>query len=241
MLNLLKKFFRKRKATCSVVIVAAGSSNRMKGTDKILYELGQEPLIAHTIRAFQINNAVKEIVLVTRNDLVKILKSICEDKEFHKVTAVISGGDNRVQSVMNGLNNVSKDCGYVAIHDGARPFVTQQIITDTIAFAAEYHAAAPAVAVKDTIKVAQGNIVKETPNRADLFAVQTPQIFDFDLLRGALGTAIKNNTPITDDCSAVEAMGMSVYLTKGDDENIKITTPTDLILAQAIWEGRQKT
>jgi len=240
MLRLVKKFLAKRNANCSAVIVAAGSSQRMNGTDKILYKLGEEPLIVHTIRAFQAHKSVAEIVVVTRQDLIDTLIELCQKSGFDKVKAVVPGGSDRCSSVMNGLDAVSSDIPYVAIHDGARPFVSGEIITETLEKAGEFHAAAPAIPVKDTVKVAMSHIVKETPNRASLFAVQTPQIFDFDLLRGALVKATSENYSITDDCSAVEAIGMSVYLTNGSDENIKVTTPTDLLLAQAIWERRKQ-
>lgn len=240
MLNIITKLLNKRKSTCSAVIVAAGSASRMKGTDKVLYQLGTDPLIVHAIRAFETHERINKIVVVTRSDLISDIRQLCQDHAFHKVLDVIEGGGTRPESVMRGLDRLAEVSDYVAVHDGARPFVTKEIISNTIDKALEYHAAAPAVAVKDTIKVAVSHLVKQTPDRSDLFAVQTPQIFDFDLLRGALIKAQESHTPITDDCSAVEALGMSVYLTDGSDENIKITTPTDLVLAQAIWEGRKR-
>lgn len=238
MMKLLKKLIKKKSATCAAVIVAAGTSSRMMGTDKILYPLNGEPLIAHTIRAFQAVPEITQIVVVTRAELLDEMKSLCDQYAFDKVTEIVAGGENRIESVMNGLDRVSKNTQYAAIHDGARPFVSETIIRNTVGKAMEYHAAAPAVPVKDTIKMACGHIVTHTPDRSLLFAVQTPQVFDYDLLRGALSKAVKEKTPVTDDCSAVEAIGMSVYLTEGSDENIKITTPTDLILAKAILESR---
>ena len=154
--------------------------------------------------------------------------------------AIAEGGMTRVHYVMNGLSHVSNKNGLVAIHDGARPLVTPEIIDDTISKAVTYHAAAPAIPVKDTIKTAQNHIVTATPDRTSLFAVQTPQVFDYDLLRGALQKALETNTAITDDCSAVEALGMSVYLSRGSEENIKITTPLDVTLAEAILQRRKQ-
>ncbi len=237
MLKLLKKMIKKHTATCATVIVAAGSSTRMQGTDKILYPLDGEPLIVRTVRAFQHHGKIDQIVIVTREELIDTMKSLCTDHGLDKVTHIVPGGTTRMESVMKGLSLIKKESAYVAVHDGARPFVSEKIITDTIEKAVEYHAAAPAIPVKDTIKMATGHIVTHTPQRSSLFAVQTPQIFDVDLLRAALTKAIKDDTAVTDDCSAVEALGMSVYLTEGSDENIKITTPTDLILAQAIGKG----
>lgn len=231
--------FRKKANFCSVVIVAAGSASRMKGTDKILADIGGKPLIARTLEVFQRCSSVQEIIVVTRENLVEQMNVICRDNGITKVQSVVPGGASRPESVMLGLNQVSKQTTIVAIHDGARPFVTAEIVEETIEKARKYHAAAPAIPVKDTIKRAQNHIVTDTPDRSSLFAVQTPQVFDFDLLRGALKRAMDQNLTVTDDCSAVEAMGMSVYLTQGSDENIKITTPTDLILAQAIWNSRR--
>ena len=237
MLHFTKK--KKKHYACSAVIVAAGNASRMQGTDKILYPLGGLPLISHSLKLFQAHAYIQEIVVVTRADLIETITDICKSNGFSKVICVVEGGNSRAESVMNGLDQL-KNAKYVAIHDGARPFVTEDIISSTVEQAAVYHAAAPAVPVKDTIKVARNHIVTDTPDRSTLFAIQTPQIFDYDLLRGALTKALQDKAPITDDCSAVEAIGMSVYLTDGSDENIKITTPTDLILAEAIWNRRHE-
>lgn len=237
---MLKHLFKKETVKCGAVIVAAGSSNRMQGTDKIMALLHQEPLIVHTVRAFQENPLVHEIVLVTREDLLTPISQLCQKNNFNKVTMVVTGGQTRPQSVMKGLDHLSKDITYAAIHDGARPLVGQEVITNAIEAAQKFHAAAPAVPVKDTIKVAVNHIVTKTPDRSTLMAIQTPQVFDFDLLRGALQKAIDEELPITDDCSAVESIGMSVYLSQGSDENIKVTTPVDLVLAEAIINNRRQ-
>ena len=240
MLRALKKLTNSKHPGCAAVIVAAGKSSRMQGVDKILSTLGGEPLIAHTVRVFQDCPLIDEIVIVTREELQSQIGRICQQRGFDKVTMIVPGGETRVHSVMNGLSHVSKKTKLAAIHDGARPFVTEEIIVRTIHKAQRLHAAAPAIPVKDTIKAAENRIVTDTPDRSKLFAVQTPQIFDFDLLRGALQKALDENLSITDDCSAVEAMGMSVALTEGSDENIKVTTPMDLILAEAIWKNRSQ-
>lgn len=241
MLNdLLRKWKIRPDPTCSVVIVAAGQSSRMQGTDKILTPLDGQPVICHTIAVFQNSPLVKEIILVTREELLETLQDQCRLRGYDKVTSVVKGGADRICSVMNGLDHVTKKSGLVAIHDGARPLVTAEIIEETLRQAARYHAAAPAIPVKDTIKATEGNLVTETPDRTKLFAVQTPQIFDFDLLRGALKKAMDENLPVTDDCSAVEALGMKVFLSMGSEENIKITTPFDLVLADAIVHRRKQ-
>ncbi len=240
-MNKLFKLFENRKVKyCSAVIVAAGSSSRMKGEDKLLLDLCGRPVIWHTIRLFQTCPLVNEIVIVTRPDLQGYIRSLCAAHSFDKVKAVVEGGSTRAHSVMRGMDQVSQKAGLVAIHDGARPLASQDVIETVIRRAAEYHAAAPAIPVKDTIKIADRHIVTQTPNRATLFAVQTPQVFDYDLLRGALQKALSEELPITDDCSAVEDLGMSVYLSEGSEENIKITTPMDMILAEAIYKRREQ-
>lgn len=241
MLKKLLEFANKRKnSRCAAVIVAAGQSSRMKGEDKILAELLGKPVIERSIEAFQNCPSVDEIIVVTRKDLLGYIRSMCGARGFKKVKAVVEGGCSRVDSVMRGLDHVSENVGLAAIHDGARPLVTPEIIEKTIGKARLYHAAAPAIPVKDTIKVTKEHFVVNTPDRSALFAVQTPQIFDYDLLRGALQNAIDKELPITDDCSAVETLGMRVYLTEGSEENIKITTPMDLILADAILKRREQ-
>lgn len=219
---------------CGVVIVAAGNASRMKGIDKALAELCAEPVLAHTVRAFQECPVIKEIVVVTREDLLPAVAELCKD--FSKVTAVIVGGADRSASVQNGLNALSRKVRLAAIHDGARPLISQEVIDRTVRAAHTYGAAAPAVPVKDTVKRVQGGLVAETPDRSSLRAVQTPQVFDIDLLKGALEKAQAEGAPITDDCSAVERLGMSVFLTEGDESNIKVTTPLDLKIAAALME-----
>ena len=220
--------------TCGAVIVAAGSATRMGGIDKVMAQLGGEPMIRRTVRAFQDCDAVSEIVVVTREDLILPITSLCA--AMPKVIAVVAGGKSRQESVHLGLNALSGKVRLAAIHDGARPLVTWQVIDRVIRAANTYGAAAPAIPVKDTIKVVQGGVVKQTPDRATLFAVQTPQVFDFDLLRGALKKAQTEKVQVTDDCSAVERMGMAVKIVEGDERNIKVTTPLDLKIAELLLE-----
>lgn len=238
--KLIHQFKKRKGGSCAAVIVAAGQATRMHGEDKILLELDGRSVIDRTIELFQNSKMVTEIVIVTNTERMGYIRSLCNAKGYSKVLAIAEGGMTRVHSVMNGLSHVSNKNGLVAIHDGARPLVTPEIIDDTISKAVTYHAAAPAIPVKDTIKTAQNHIVTATPDRTSLFAVQTPQVFDYDLLRGALQKALETNTAITDDCSAVEALGMSVYLSRGSEENIKITTPLDVTLAEAILQRRKQ-
>lgn len=222
---------------CGAVIVAAGTASRMGGIDKVLAELHGEPLLIHTVRAFQNCDAIKEVVVVTRSDLLQKIGDLCIP--FPKVKAVVIGGADRSQSVKNGLNALSDKVRLVAVQDGARPLITETVIDRTVRAAHTYGAAAPGVPVKDTVKIVRGGVVKSTPDRSTLQAIQTPQVFDLDLLAGALEQAKKDKANITDDCSAVERLGMSVKIVEGDEKNIKVTTPMDLLIAEKLLEERQ--
>ena len=219
---------------CGAVILAAGSASRMGCIDKVMAPLGGEPMIARTVRTFQECDAVSEIVIVTREDLILPITNLC--KGCDKVKAVVSGGKSRQESVGKGLNALGKDVKLAAVHDGARPLITWQLIDCCIRAANTYGAAAPAIPVKDTIKTVEGGIVVNTPERAKLRAVQTPQVFDIDLLKGALLKAYQDGAEVTDDCSAVERLGMKIKIVEGDEKNLKVTTPMDLKIAQMLLE-----
>ncbi len=219
---------------CGAVIVAAGSASRMGGIDKVMAPVGGEPMLVRTVRAFESCGAIREIVVVTRPDLIAQVTELTA--AFSKVQAVITGGSSRQESVAAGLSALSAKVKLAAIQDAARPFVTGELIDRTVRAAERYGAAAPAIPVKDTVKVVSGGIVQSTPDRSTLRAVQTPQVFDRDLLTGALGKAKQEGAEVTDDCSAVERLGMSVRMVTGDERNIKITTPLDLKLAELILE-----
>lgn len=219
------------------VIVAAGSAARMGGIDKVMAPLQGEPMIVKTVRAFQECDAIREIVVVTREDLLVRVMGLCHG--FDKLTMVVVGGESRQESVENGLRALSDKVELVAVHDGARPLISWQVIDRTVRAANTYYAAAPAIPVKDTIKVVIGGVVKQTPVRRQLQAVQTPQVFDIDLLKGALKQAKEDGVELTDDCSAVERLGMSVKIVEGDERNLKITTPLDLKIAELFLEETQ--
>ena len=206
-----------------------------------MLDLADVPVIVHTLRALNNCPSIHEIVVVTREDLLVPVSRLCAEYLLTKVRKVVVGGAPRSQSVYMGIREVSEKAKLIAIQDGARPLVTQEVLNEVIQTAAKCGAAAPAIPVKDTIKQAENGIVTDTPDRATLFAVQTPQVFEADLIRAALHKAVDEDLPITDDCSAVELLGMKVTLTRGSDENIKITTPADLVLAEALlqWRGTQ--
>ena len=222
---------------CGAVIVAAGTASRMGGIDKVMAPLENEPMIVRTVRTFQNCDAIKEIIIVTRADLIPKISSICG--KFEKVKAVVVGGKDRAESVRNGLGMLSNKVKLVAVQDGARPLITDAVIDRTVRAAHTYGAAAPAIPVKDTIKVVEGGIVATTPDRNTLKAIQTPQVFDFDLLKGAMKKADQDGAAITDDCSAVELLGYKVKIVEGDERNIKVTTPMDLKIAEMLLEERK--
>lgn len=230
---------KKKELFCSAVVVAAGNAARMGGIDKIIAPLGGEPLLLHSLRALEDCVLIREIVVVTRNDLIVDIGNLCREFSMGKVSKVIVGGDTRMKSVFAGVGEISPKAQLVAIHDGARPFPGQELLEQVILRAAECGAAAPAIPVKETVKRAQNGLVVETLDRSELFLIQTPQVFEKSILLAAITKALKEKVSLTDDCAAVERMGMTVALTQGSEENIKITTPADLMLAEAIWEGRE--
>lgn len=222
---------------CGAVIVAAGSASRMGGIDKVMAPLGGEPMILRTVRAFEDCEAVKEIVIVTREDLMGPIAELCSG--FTKIRSVVQGGSSRQESVKLGLLALSKEVRLAAVHDGARPLVSGELIDKVIRAAHSYGAAAPAIPVKDTIKIFEGGFIAATPDRSTLRAVQTPQVMDRDLLLGALEKAEQEGTALTDDCSAVEHIGMRVRLVEGEERNLKVTTPLDLKIAELLLEEKK--
>ena len=206
--------------TVAAVIVAAGASRRM-GFDKLAYPLDGGTVLEKSVRAFDTHPAIDEILLVAGENAPQaaLLAAACA-----KPAKTVAGGATRVQSVRAGLDAVNAE--YVAIHDAARPFVTPQVIWDALEAASETGAAAPAVPVKDTVKVAADGLVVETPAREKLYAVQTPQCFRTALYRQVLAQVCCD--AVTDDCSAFELAGLPVRLTQGDYANYKITTREDL-------------
>lgn len=227
---------RKLPAVCAI-IVAAGSSRRMGGENKLLLSLGGQPVLAHTLCAFQKCPAVRDIVLVCREEDILPYSELAQAFGVDKLRTVTRGGDTRTASVLAGAAASPEDSLLVAVHDGARPLVSEAVITEAIAAAAEHGAAAPVVPVKDSIKRIENGVIAADVPRDTLAAVQTPQVFRRELLLRALHQAAQSGRTYTDDCAAVEAIGQTVRATHGSYENIKITTPEDIAVAEAFLDG----
>lgn len=237
MSGLSDKIRAARVPFASAVIVAGGSGSRFGG-DKLAAELGGMPVLARTLLRFEEAPLVKEIVIAAREDAIPAVVNLCREYRITKAVNVVPGGETRLLSSLNGVLTTSKKAQIVAIHDGARPLVADKIIEDAIWNAHLHLAAAPAVPVKQTVKVARDRIVVDTPERSSLFAVQTPQCFQRDLILAALTAAAETYPDVTDDCMAVERIGGQIWLTDGDEENIKITTPLDLAIAELVLKRR---
>jgi len=213
------------------VIVAAGTSQRMGGLDKVFVQLGDRPVLARVVETFQKCDSIDQIVIVLADSNLKQGEQLANDLSWSKVSAICPGGERRQDSVIAGLNRLSQ-VDWVVIHDGARPFVTAGLIEQGLETAVETGAAVAAVPVTDTIKVAgNDNIVQGTPPRQSLWSVQTPQVFRFDILTEAYHQL---KYEVTDDARPVEQLGHKVKLYMGSYDNIKITNPDDLILAEAL-------
>lgn len=220
-------------AVCAV-IVAAGSSRRMGGENKLLLEIDGVPVLARTLSAFQKCAAIRDIVLVCREQDIMPYTELAKAFSIDKLCTVTRGGETRTESVLAGITAAPENAVLVAVHDGARPLVSEAVITEAVTTAAEYGAAAPVVPVKDSIKrIEDGNIAADVA-RNTLAAVQTPQVFRKDLLRRALTSAAERGYSFTDDCAAVESLGTIVKATHGSYQNIKITTPEDILVAEAV-------
>ena len=213
------------------IIVAAGSGTRMAGADKLFTEVAGQPLLAHAIAPFQECASIERIVLVMASLNLKRGRDLVERYGFTKATALVKGGERRQDSVRLGLEALG-GCDYVAVHDGARPLVTPELIARGLEAARETGAAAPALPIADTVKEAGPNgIVLRTLDRSRLWAVQTPQVFRYELL---LRAHREITADVTDDAAMVESLGEPVRLFEGSRANIKVTTVEDLTLIKAL-------
>lgn len=237
---LLDKIFKRKSKEphCSAVIVAAGLALRM-GTDKTMMDSGNMPVLARTLLAFESCAAVDEIVVVTRAEKVEEVAALCKKFGVTKVSKVICGGKTRTESALAGVSEVKKGAKLIAIHDGARPFATEELIIRVVNAASEHLSAVPVIRSTDTLKsVDEEGIVCGAIDRETTVRVQTPQVFDADLIKGALTKAVMDGLTLTDDCSAMELMGVKTYTVEGDEDNIKLTVPRDRDIAECIIRKR---
>jgi 2-C-methyl-D-erythritol 4-phosphate cytidylyltransferase len=219
-----------------VIIAAAGRGERMGGRDKLFAVVGDEPLLAHTLRAFHVCRSVERVVLVLSSENMERGRELVAKAGFSKVAAVCQGGERRQDSVRNGLAALAS-CQWVVVHDGARPLVTAELIERGLEAAKETGAAIAALPIRDTVKeVEPAGIIGRTVSRGQLWAAQTPQVFRYDILREAHQRA---EGEATDDAALVEALGYQVKVFDGSPRNIKVTTAADLALVEALLaQGR---
>lgn len=240
-MSVIDKLFKTKQngqMFCTAVIVAAGSSQRM-GRDKILMPLGDRPVIAHTLGAFQASGSIDEIIVVTRYESIQTIADICARYGITKASKVVRGGRTRAESSLAGVLEADKRATVIAIHDGARPFPTPMLIERVINAVRENGAVTPAVSPVDTVRILNAKgAVTSTPDRDNVALVQTPQAFNTELLRTALLRASEKELALTDDCSAVEAMGVKVTVVAGERSNIKLTSVQDVYLAERILAER---
>lgn len=221
----------------SAIILAGGKGKRMRSAiSKQFIDIKGKPIIYYTLKKFSENKKIDNIIVVLPEDEVKYFKENILKKYELRINKIVIGGKERQDSVYNALKSLkNSSTDIVLIHDGARPFISERIINEGIKFAEIYGAAAPGVMPKDTIKVKnEKNFSVDTPNRANLVSIQTPQVFKFDEILECHEKIIYNGEKVTDDTMVVEKYGYSVYLYDGEYTNIKVTTPEDLILAERL-------
>lgn len=233
---------RKGKRRCTAIVLAAGQGKRMHSqTPKQYLELGDKPVIYYALKTFQ-DSFIDEIILVASKDEIEYCsKNVVEKYGFSKVTKIVAGGKERYHSVYEGIK--AADCDYIFIHDGARPFVTADMLERAYRCVIQYDACVIGVPAKDTVKIADGEgFAKDTPNRDTVWTIQTPQVFSYDLIKRGYSLLIEKerellqkSIKITDDAMVVETLiGQKVKLIEGSYSNIKITTSEDLQLADVL-------
>lgn len=218
--------------TCSAIILAAGSSTRMDGTNKQLLELGGIPVLMRSALNFENCGEVSEIIIAARENDREVILSECQKYKITKLKAVCAGGKDRAESAKIAFGFTGK-CDYVAVHDGARPFAEPALIGNVIKAAEETGAAIAAIPVTDTVKKAENGFITATPPRSSLFSAQTPQVFKRELYEKMCGVS----GAVTDDSSLAEQLGVRVKIAEGCSKNIKITTPADIPVGE-IYAGK---
>lgn len=224
--------------------MAAGSSKRF-GQNKLLADISGKPVIIHAIKAFEESDFINSIIIVTSEALKTTLAILIKEYNLKKVKAIIVGGKTRQESVKNALDFIKDNeisCPYIAIHDGARPLIEAKYIDNCIQGAVKHRATTLAIRPKDTIKQSEtpySKVISNTFKRELLWAIQTPQAFEFDLLYTAHMKALKDGFSSTDDCALVENMGVQPVIIEGDYRNLKITTPEDIAIASVLLDDKE--
>lgn len=218
--------------TVSAIIACAGSSTRMNGVNKQLWELDGIPVAARSMLAFEGIEQVTEIIVSAREQDIPLMEELAERYGITKFKCAVKGGETRQQSVFAAFMKTGKATRYISVHDGARPLVNPEHIKKCIKDASVFGGAVLGVPVKDTIKLADGGMIADTLDRRKLFSIQTPQIFRRDIYVKGINFAQDNELDFTDDCQLAEAVGAKINLTVSDYRNIKITTPEDLAVAE---------
>jgi len=232
-------YFELNQNSCNTaaIIVAGGSSQRMRGINKLLYPILDIPVIARTLLAYENCSSVGGIYIACREADIADIQRICDQYGIIKLKAIVQGGDTRAKSVKNAFDAIDSAFDYVAIADGARPLTTPEIIDSVLDEAMRCGAAVCAVPVTDTVKVSDDKgYIESTPDRSRLWAAQTPQIFK----RSIYADALKSGGDFTDDCALVESVGVKVKIVEGSPSNIKITVPTDIAIAEALIKEADK-
>ena len=231
---------QKEQVEAVAIITAAGQGVRMAADlPKVLMSLGERPMLAQTLLAFEKADHIARVIVVTAKELLgPVAQDVVDAHGLHKVQKIVPGGAARQESVYAGLQAIDGACQLVAIHDGARPLITADLIDLTVERAAQYGAAALAVRPKDTLRRGESDHFLATLDRERIWQMQTPQVFSHDMILSAHQQAVSNGFLGTDDVSLVEAIGERVYVVEGRYENLKVTTPEDLVFAEAILKRR---
>ncbi|MCR5089954.1 MAG: 2-C-methyl-D-erythritol 4-phosphate cytidylyltransferase [Oscillospiraceae bacterium] len=240
LLDLYQKVRKEEKPLkCGVVIVAAGSSQRM-GFDKLTVMLDGVPVLIRAVNAFDQSPFTDEIAVVTRQERLQEIADLCKQYNITKISSVVCGGKSRTESVYAGVMALKKDNRLIAVHDGARPFVSQKLIELCVRKAGAQYAAIPVLRSTDSLRGidSRGSLTKSL-DRDTVVRVQTPQVFQAEILKAALCDAVEKGLNFTDDASAVERLGMTLQGVEGEEENLKLTTPQDLVIARGILERRK--
>ena len=227
--------------SCGAVVLGAGSARRM-GFDKMTAMLDGLPVLIRAISAFEQSPLIDEIVVVTRTERLGEIADLCAQYQLRKVSAVVCGGKTRTESALAGVMALKQDPALTAIHDGARPFVSQELIARAVERAGVQYAAVPVLKSTDTLRGVndEGTLTAQL-DREHVVRIQTPQVFLTDLVKGALSDAVQRELTFTDDAAAVERMGVAIQSVPGEEDNIKLTTPQDMAVAEEIIRRRRET